>query len=306
MRATTSYARVLASARWTHDDGELVVASERVNPGLRDALARRFPHAYESLHFTVFLRDGATVVLHRLKADEIDNDIAEIVASELARPGAVGVPNAFERCFAGVVLSSAESSGEAWRAFYENTLSKLEKAAPDGDSSPTAVFGKIYERALSRVAGSSLLDVGSCFGFFPFLVNRAEPGVSVTALDISEPMVALARNFGALSPHAKNVSFVHGDALGLPFDDGTFDTVAALHVLEHLTPPDAYRALCEMRRVARRRVVVAVPLESDPDPAYGHVQSFDRKSLTELTRAAGWRSDFEEYLGGWVVMEPRG
>ncbi|MCI0479892.1 class I SAM-dependent methyltransferase, partial [Candidatus Uhrbacteria bacterium] len=52
-------------------------------------------------------------------------------------------------------------------------------------------------------------------------------------------------------------SFRVGDAERLPFDDRSFDTVVSSHVLEHLSDFDAgFRELC---RVARRRVVVALP-----------------------------------------------
>lgn len=295
--------RALASARWAHLDGELVVASETANPGLREALAPQAERVHQSLHFAVFSSGGLITVLHRLEPAGIDNDLAELVAGELARPGNVAVSNAFERCFAGVVLSSASDAGEAWRTFYENTLSRLEQApsSPHPGSGPVSVFGRIYDHARALVAGSSVLDVGTCFGFFPLLLRGLEPQLAVAALDVSEPMVELARDADA----AGTIEFVRGDALSLPFADGSFDTVTALHLLEHLDFTVAGRALGEMGRVARRRVIAAVPLEEEPDPAYGHLQSFDREGLTALGEKTGWRCDFEDYLGGWLVLEPR-
>lgn len=313
MRTTSSYSatpvpqRLLASARWPSVDGELVVASEVANPGLRARLVGQAARVSESSRFAVLSLDGTTVVLHRLKPSEIDNDLAELVAGELVRTGCVTVPGAFERCFAGVILSSAPDPRDAWHAFYENTLSKLRLAAsaprPD-DFKPIAVFGGIYEHAQGLATGSSLLDVGTCFGFFPLLLQRSRPRLHVAALDLSAPILELARDVAASSHREKAVEFVRGDARALPFADGSFDTVTALHVLEHLEPPSASRALHEMCRVARRRVVVAVPLEEEPDPAYGHVQGFDRDSLIELGEKTGWRGSFEEYLGGWLVLEP--
>ncbi len=287
-------------------DEDLAVASEAANPGLRDTLALRAARASESPHFAVFALDGVTVVLHRLEPAAVDNDLAELVAGELVRPGRVAVPRAFERCFAGVVLSSASSSSDAWGAFYENTLSRLEQAASSShpSSGPVGVFGRIYGHARSLVASSSLLDVGTCFGFFPLLLQRLEPHLAVTALDLSAPMLDLARDADASLHHTATVEFVRGDARDLPFADGSFDTVTALHLLEHLDSSSASRALREMCRVARRRVIVAVPLEKEPDPAYGHVQSFDREALIALGEKTDWRCDFENYLGGWLVLEP--
>src|SRR3954453_5111084 len=162
---------VLACGRWIHGDEELVVASEFANPGIRGVLASQVAHVYESPHFAVFSLENTIVVLHRLEPATVDNDLAELVAAELVRPGQVPVPRAFERCFAGVVLSSAPSAKDAWRTFYDNTLSKLQQVALGSyqgrDSDPVAVFGHIYQHARALVVGSSLLDVGTCFGFFP-------------------------------------------------------------------------------------------------------------------------------------------
>jgi hypothetical protein len=291
-----------------HRDRELIVASEIANPEICSVLARQANPVCESLHFAVFSLDEAVVVVHRLKPAEIDNDLAELVAGELVRPGRVSVPHAFERCFAGVVLSSAPSSREAWRAFYDNTLSKLQQVASGSyqgcDYSPVAVFGRIYEHAWELVVGSSLLDVGTCFGFFPLLLQQSEPQLNVVALDVSAPILELARDAGASRRRAVSVTFTHGDACNLPFAGNSFDTVTALHVLEHLTSTSASQALQEMCRVARRRVIVTVPLEEEADPAYDHVQRFDREGLTNLGEKYGWRCGFEDYFGGWVVLEP--
>jgi 2-polyprenyl-3-methyl-5-hydroxy-6-metoxy-1,4-benzoquinol methylase len=295
----------IADARWAYRDGELAVVSGEANPGIRAALvAGSDPHR-ETSHFDVFALDGSTVVLHRLEPAAIDNDLAELVAGELVRPGLVRLPRAFERCFAGVVLSSAAGLGEAWRGFYENTLSKLERAAPRAGAKhhPTAVFGGIYTHARSLIAGSSVLDVGTCFGFFPLLLRRRSTALGITALDLSAPTLRLAAD-AASRLRGGGIEFVRGDARELPFVDGSFDTVTALHVLEHLDDSSAKRAVREACRVARRRVAVAVPLEEQPDTAYGHAQSFDREALTELGESSGWRCDYEEYLGGWAVLEP--
>lgn len=282
------------------------MASEIANPELRGVLASQAARVKIGGDFAVFSLDNAIVVLHRLEPAEIDNDLAELVAGELVRPGYVAVSRAFERCFAGVVLSSAPGPREAWRAFYENTLSRLEQVAscPGCDSGPVAVFGRIYQHARQLVVGSSLLDTATCFGFFPLLLQRWDPRIDITALDVSASILELARDAAGSRHHPGTVTFVCGDARGLPFASGSFDTVTALHLLEHLTPSSASRALQEMCRVARRRVVVAVPMEEELDPAYGHVQKFDRETLIELGEKTGWHCGFEDYLGGWIVLEP--
>ena len=54
-----------------------------------------------------------------------------------------------------------------------------------------------------------------------------------------------------------------------PFKDGAFDVVSCLDVLEHLDPPDTVAALKELRRVARRAVVVSA---ADYSAVWGGVE----------------------------------
>jgi hypothetical protein len=90
------------------------------------------------------------------------------------------------------------------------------------------------------------------------------------------------------------------------------DTVLAVHVLEHLPAEVSAVALEQMRRVARRRVVVAVPLEEVPDPAFGHVQAFDLPRLARIgatpknPESPGWSQEVHAADGGWLVLDRAG
>ena len=56
-----------------------------------------------------------------------------------------------------------------------------------------------------------------------------------------------------------NLRTVEGSVVDLPFGDQTFDYVVSSDMLEHLDKEDREKALKEMIRVARRRVVVGFP-----------------------------------------------
>jgi hypothetical protein len=58
-----------------------------------------------------------------------------------------------------------------------------------------------------------------------------------------------------------------------------------------------------MCRVARRRVVVAVPYEDVPDPVYGHLCRFDPDTLTSLGERTGAAFRVDEHHGGWLVID---
>jgi SAM-dependent methyltransferase len=104
-------------------------------------------------------------------------------------------------------------------------------------------------------SGAALLDVGCGPGTITGdLAALVAPG-RVTALEVAEPALDLARA-EAGRRGLTNVDFVVGDVLALDFPDDTFDVVHAHQVLQHLGDPVA--ALREMRRVAKPGGVVAV------------------------------------------------
>jgi len=86
-----------------------------------------------------------------------------------------------------------------------------------------------------------ILDVGSSEGY-TFIPHAT--GLNVTHLDIDVYNIE---------------NFVRGDALHLPFRDGSFNTVCLGEVVEHVSDPG--RLLNECLRVARMRIIGTVPNE---------------------------------------------
>lgn len=84
---------------------------------------------------------------------------------------------------------------------------------------------------------------------------------------------------------------------------GMFDTVTAIHVIEHLEAAQTARALVNLWRVCQRRLIVAVPLEETPDPRFGHRQVFDQERLLALGAALGGNCRYFEHHGGWLVVD---
>ena len=242
---------------------------------------------------------------------EISNELAGQIAAELVPLGLVPDGPAFERVFVDAVLSTQPDPERAWAAFYANTLGRLHRAADaDGaastgagaDAGSVATFARIYQRALSLVRGTTVLDVGSCFGFLPLLAAERDPRLKVIGTDLVPAAAALA---GRISrARGGRARFAAADLLNLPVGDQAVDTVLAVHVLEHLPPGVSALALAQLRRVARRRVVVAVPLEEVPDPTFGHLQAFDLPRLSRLGAGApGWSCAVHAADGGWLVLD---
>jgi len=87
-----------------------------------------------------------------------------------------------------------------------------------------------------------VLDVASGAGEIPGALARWDPRLEFTCLDVrADPMGRVG---------------VRGDALRLPFGDGTFDYVTTSLFLHHLDDDAAARALREFDRVARRGLVM--------------------------------------------------
>jgi ubiquinone/menaquinone biosynthesis C-methylase UbiE len=100
-------------------------------------------------------------------------------------------------------------------------------------------------QAIRNLPAARVLDVACGTGF----LTRHLSG-EVTALDQSQTMVEIA---AARMPSAR---VLQGDAVPLPFADGTFDRLFTSHFYGHLLPHEREAFLAEARRVARQVVVV--------------------------------------------------
>ncbi|HEX2843695.1 MAG TPA: methyltransferase domain-containing protein [Candidatus Limnocylindria bacterium] len=100
-------------------------------------------------------------------------------------------------------------------------------------------------------AGGRVLDVGTGRADIP--LRLAARGWSVVALDSDPEVLAIARRAAAAEAA---VEVVAGDGRSLPFPDAAFDVAHCSLLIHHLDRGEAVALLREMRRVARRGVVV--------------------------------------------------
>ncbi|MDN5747967.1 MAG: class I SAM-dependent methyltransferase [Pseudonocardia sp.] len=232
---------------------------------------------------------------HRVGRAEISNDLAGWIADDLVAPGLLD-PSAFERTFVSVVLSTDPEPATAWTAFYRNTLAEL--AAGGAPGGTNAGMAPVHTRAVELATGS-VVELGCCFGFLSLALARA--GHAVTAVDLSAGTVRL---LASVAPAlGSSVDAVTGDATAVPLADSVADTVFAVHLLEHLPPGVDAVVLAEMLRLARRRVVVAVPYEDEPEVAWGHVRTFDAAALDALGAATGHPYRVDDHHGVWLVID---
>ena len=278
-----------------------VVVVEAVHPTRRPTGLR----AVRTEHFDLTPLGRRVRIAHVVPRRAIDDDLTGLLQDELFGPGWLRGTDLFERVLTGVVRTSADDALESWELFYRNTLARL--AARDRGTS-TGVHGcidgyaPVHDHAVHLLAPGSVLELGCGFGFLSLRIART--GRETTASDGSPGTVLLlstmARRLGV--PLATTTA----DAARFPAEDGTADTVLALHLLEHLEPGHGAQVVAEALRLARRRVVVAVPLEDEADETFGHLRTVSLDDLDRWGRGTGRPYDVHELHGGWLVVDQPG
>ena len=153
---------------------------------------------------------------------------------------------------------------------------------------------RVLERVVGDLPQMRTLDVACGTGFLTKHLRG-----DVVGLDASERMVELAR------VQAPNATFVHGDALALPFDDGEFDRVFTSYFYCHLEESDRRQFLSEADRVADELVVVgSVPGAGDSLSRWEERRLSDGSTWTVFKRVFTGEQLAGE-LGGEVLFEGR-
>ncbi len=301
---------------------------------LVECLAQHDLPLAESRHFSLYrlssaadagvIEPGDMVVIHNFASHQIDNNIGYYVANELlpllmAETGDVySEKELFERYVGGIVRSMDAHEGRAWQRFYSNTLSALQNAAATS-TMDTAVaadfitnFAAIYQCAMDLVdealaieSAATILDVASCFGFFPLLLASTDQKTkTIVGCDLNPALVKLANDY-ARSQQLNQVQFVVEDMLAAHRPaKPSFQVVTALHFLEHLETSQTPSVLARLWELAQQRLIIAVPLEETPDPRFGHQQVFNRQRLLDMGQTLGSaQCRYFEYYGGWLVVD---
>jgi SAM-dependent methyltransferase len=141
--------------------------------------------------------------------------------------------------------------------------------------------------------GDRVLDVGCAKGFLVKDLRLACPGLEVFGVDRSE--------YALLHCEPDVVGRLHlGNAVKLPFPDGSFQAVISLNTVHDLERDDAIRALREIERLAPGRGFVQVDSYRTPEQR----EVFLTWVLTARFHdyPAGWQALFAQagYTGDWA------
>jgi SAM-dependent methyltransferase len=286
----------------------------------------------ETPHFVVCepltVKRGQVVLMHTFNRTTIDEDLPAMIADELGPIDVVSTAREYDDTLRAIVAStspmasqSAGSGGDnldllaAWRHYGLNTLRRLRPLVDDHSvsspglrSSHVAQFAAVYRRIIEYATGASLLDVGTSLGFLPMLVAERHPNMTVVGCDNRQDAISCAIDLTAANG-TRRVNFLLKDVLSKWFPEvGTFDTVTAVHLLEHLAEDQTPTALINMLRVTSKRLILSVPYEESPQMLYGHEQVFTLEKLRFLgalcaDTLGGWRFRCEDVSGGLLIVD---
>ncbi|KQO62343.1 demethylmenaquinone methyltransferase [Curtobacterium sp. Leaf261] len=151
-------------------------------------------------------------------------------------------------------------------------------------------------KAVDPQPGEKILDLAAGTGTSS--AAFAKKGADVTALDLSTGMIEVGRG------RHPEITFVHGDAEHLPFEDDTFDAVTISFGLRNVNDPMA--ALAEMYRVMKPGGRVVICEFSTPPMAllrFGYL-SYLKRVLPGIAKLSSSNPAAYRYLGESIAAWP--
>lgn len=300
-------------------DFKVMYRPDKAYERARKMLIQQYNTIQETPHF-LFARVPNTqkiILVHQLADDELDNNIGQYLMQELAPHGLMTSESAFGAALVGVVNSTnPHHPADAWGLFSLNTLQRLREQIDNPPANNDkhdfiTPFASIYRYLFSQKVGTSLLDVGCACAFWPLLVAEREAGkhTRIVGADNRQEAITLSQNMAALA-NINGVKFVQSDLLTPDFAElGTFDTVTAIHLIEHIPEGKLPDALTNLLKATRKRLLIAVPYEQQAEIAYGHEQVFSHEKLERwgqwcVEQMEGEGKVFcEDVMGGILVVE---
>jgi SAM-dependent methyltransferase len=143
------------------------------------------------------------------------------------------------------------------------------------------VAGDIVEH-FGLKPGSRVLDVGCAKGFLVKDLLKVCPGLEAFGLDISE--------YALMHCEPEVVGRLHlGNAVKLPFPDGSFDAVISLNTVHNLERVELITALREIERLA-------------PGKGFVQVDSYRTPEQKALFEEWVLTAKFHDYPDGWIAL----
>lgn len=161
------------------------------------------------------------------------------------------------------------------RQFYRDVLNYYDMAALQRqgyyDKKGSAAFK--YQRRLREIIkaiiktngnskeNNKILDLGCGKGDFSLELLKSFPYSKVIGMDFSEEMIKLSI---PLMQKIKNVKFIRGNFMNIPFMEKAFDVVIVLGVICCIHPDDIEKVISELTRVTKTDIVLEIKNKFTP------------------------------------------
>ena len=183
--------------------------------------------------------------------------------------------------------SHVEAAYARWAPVYDRVFTAVMRPGRQAAAAAINALGAPDRRI-------EVLDVGVGTGLeLPMFA----PHVEITGIDLSEPMLEIARKRVAGLGLAHVRALVAMDAMNLTFADESFDAVVSPYVIT--TVPDPARTLDEMARVTRPGG--SIVLVNHVGAEQGPIAAIERW-LGRRAQKLGWRPEFPwSVIGDWAA-----
>ena len=147
------------------------------------------------------------------------------------------------------------------------------------------------EAAVASMPAAHTLDIACGTGW---LTQHLQG--EIVGLDASPSMLEVA------AERIPGAEFLVGDALDLPFEDGSFERIVTGHFYGHLEEDDRVRFLREARRVAHELVVIDSALHEGVEPVEWQERVLNDGSRWEVYKRYFVASELADELGDGEVL----
>ncbi len=184
-----------------------------------------------------------------------------------------------------ITNENVEAAYASWASKYDMVFTMVMKP------------GRLAAAEAVNRLGGRVLDVGVGTGLeLPMFSNN----VKITGVDLSDPMLQIARKRVADLKLTNVEDLRVMDAMNLEYADDSFDGAVAPYVIT--TVPDPMRTMDEMARVVRPggEIIIVNHIGADSGPI-AMIERFMEKRAEKL----GWRPQFPwEIIGDWIKSRP--
>lgn len=157
-----------------------------------------------------------------------------------------------------------------------------------------ACINKIVQEA----EGKMILDVAAGKGYIAKTLFQKDNSLDCTVSDIVLPNE---------NERIRGIHYEKASITKLPFADDEFDTVICTHAIEHIK--DSYRALEEIRRVCKKKLIVVLPRQREYKYTYDlHINFYPYKYNVEAFMNMGNigkrnRLTIKLISNDWMIIE---